>query len=156
MMATIHIPASGCISVWLTLPGSDVERSCTHSSLVVQSAPKHVQSNTKGTPRHSSNTCFRVMDQFLIFVCDTGHKTLCLISKIGGRACMPGFIAHTTHVCPHHRRALCPDFMGERATTTTTTLNLIDKLRASEGDSNHHRSLVFSDPGQKGLLTRAY
>ena len=24
----------------------------------------------------------------------------------------PGFIAYTTHVCPHHRRALCPDFVG--------------------------------------------
>eukprot|EP01044_Picomonas_judraskeda_P012127 COSAG03_NODE_1713_length_3611_cov_114.287016_2_plen_162_part_00 len=26
--------------------------------------------------------------------------------------CMPGFIAYTTHVCPHHHRALCPDFVG--------------------------------------------
>eukprot|EP01043_Picozoa_sp_COSAG02_P005737 COSAG02_NODE_157_length_32999_cov_31.863647_21_plen_172_part_00 len=25
---------------------------------------------------------------------------------------MPGFIAYTTHVCPYHRRALCPDFVG--------------------------------------------
>ena len=29
-----------------------------------------------------------------------------------GRACMPGFIAYTTHLCPQHRRALCPDFLG--------------------------------------------
>ena len=25
---------------------------------------------------------------------------------------MPGFIAYTTHVCPHHHRALCPGFVG--------------------------------------------
>ena len=33
-------------------------------------------------------------------------------SKDWWRACMPGFIAYTTHVCPHHHRALCPGFVG--------------------------------------------
>jgi hypothetical protein len=35
----------------------------------------------------------------------------CSVVKVGAHVC-PDFIAYTTHVCPHHRRALCLDSGG--------------------------------------------